>query len=109
MNPKFEPTNKSSEENITEVIPVELQGENLDGYMEGDLDDIDEISEWIDTASLEKRNHRVFSDFEIYDAIDGAKKKDREVSLVVAKHGSYPQHTQGFRCVFCGSGWKCIT
>lgn len=73
-------------------IPPELDGNNLEGYMEGSLDDVDKIPEWVSEDSLKGKAHRVFSGFEIYDDIDGGIKKDREVSLVLAKEGSYPQH-----------------
>jgi mannose-6-phosphate isomerase-like protein (cupin superfamily) len=73
-------------------IPPELDGNNLEAYMQGNLDDIDNISDWVSDESLKDKPHRVFSGFEIYDGIDGGVKVDREVSLVLAKSGSYPQH-----------------
>lgn len=73
-------------------IPPELDGNSIEEYMEGNLDDIDQIPDWINEDSLKNKNHRVFSGFEIYDDIDGGVKEDREVSLVLAKGGSYPQH-----------------
>lgn len=74
-------------------IPCELDGNNTDGYMDGNLDDIDDVSKWVSEAALRSRRHRVFADFEVYDEIDGGMRHEREVSLVVARHGSYPQHT----------------
>ncbi len=73
-------------------IPPELDGNKIEGYMEDDLDDVDKVSEWVSQDSLKGKVHRVFSGFEIYDDIDGGIKENREVSLVLAKAGSYPQH-----------------
>lgn len=66
--------------------------DSIEEYMQGNLDDVDKVSEWVSEGSLKGKVHRVFSGFEIYDDIDGGVKADREVSLVLAKEGSYPQH-----------------
>jgi mannose-6-phosphate isomerase-like protein (cupin superfamily) len=73
-------------------IPPEFDGNNTEGYMQGNLDDIENISDWTSPESLKNKIVREFGGFKIYNAIDGSLVPDREVSLVIANPGTYPQH-----------------
>ena len=81
-------------------IPPELDGNQTEGYMEGSLTDLDKIPEWTSPEALSKKTAREFEGFTIYSAIDGELMPDREVSLVIASTGTYPQHIHRYSDAF---------